>query len=89
MNLFIFAPVLQHPDLALPYALEVATGKILSQRQGPKALLHPVAFASRKMSPPERNDDVGDQELLAIQFALEWRYLLEEAAHPIMIFTEP
>lgn len=52
-SLFISAPVLQHPDPALPYVLEVdasevATGAILSQRQGPKALLHPVAFSSRK-----------------------------------------
>lgn len=48
-NLFISEPVLQHPDLALPYVLEVdaseiATGAILSQLQGPKALPHPVLF---------------------------------------------
>lgn len=93
-NLFTSAPILRHPDPTLPYVLEVdasevATGAILSQRQGPKALLHPVAFFSRKMSPPERNYDVGDRELLAIKSALEeWRYLLEGAAHPIMIFTD-
>ena len=93
-NLFMSAPILQHPDPTLPYVLEVdasavATGAILSQRQGPKALLSPIAFFSRKMSPPERNYDVGDRELLAIKSALEeWRYLLEGAAHPIMIFTD-
>lgn len=33
--------------------------------------------------------DVGDWELLAIKVALEeWRYLLEDAAHPIIIFTD-
>lgn len=69
-------------------ALETATGAILSKGQGPKALFHPVAFASQKLSPPERNYDVGDLELLAIKFTLEeWRYLLEGDAHPIMIFT--
>lgn len=32
---------------------------------------------------------MGDQELLAIKFTLEeWRYLLEGAAHPILIFTD-
>ena len=92
--MFVSAPVLQHPDPALPYILEVdasevATGAILSQRQGPKSLLHPVAFFSRKMTQPERNYDVGDRELLAIKTALEeWRYLLEGVAHPIMIFTD-
>ena len=91
---FTSAPVLCHPDPALPFILEVdasetAVGAILSQRQGPKALLHPVAFASRKLNPPERNYDVGDRELLAIKFALEeWRYLLEGAVHSIVIFTD-
>lgn len=93
-DLFSSAPILHHPDPSQPYVLEVdaseiATGAILSQRQGPKAILHPVAFASRKLSPPELNYDVGDRELLAIKFALEeWRYLLEGALHPIMIFTD-
>lgn len=70
-SLFTSAPILRHPDPALPYILEVdasevATGAVLSQRLGPKSLLHPVAFSSRKMSQPERNYDVGDRELLAI-----------------------
>ena len=93
-DLFISASILRHPDASLPYILEVdasetAVGAILSQRQGPKALLHPVAFFSRKLSEPERNYGVGDRELLAIKAALEeWRYLLEGAAHPILIYTD-
>lgn len=93
-RLFTSAPVLKHPDPALPYILEVdasesAVGAILSQRQGPKALMHPVAFFSKKLGPSERNYDVGDRELLAIKSALEeWRYLLEGATHPILIFTD-
>lgn len=44
---------------------------------------------SRKLSPAERNYDVGDRELIAIKVALEeWRYLLEGAAHPILIYTQ-
>lgn len=59
-------------------ASETAVGAVLYQRQRPKALLHPVAFFSRKLSEAERNYDVGDRELLAIKPALEeWRYLLE------------
>lgn len=70
-------------------ASEVATGAVLLQRQGPKSLLHTVAFSSQKMSQPKRNYDVGDQELFAIKTALEdWRYLHEGATHSIMIFTD-
>ena len=93
-KIFSSAPVLRHPDPKLPFTLEVdasetALGAILSQRQGLKSLLHPVAFASRKLTTPEKNYDVGDRELLAIKFALEeWRYLLEGAIHPIIIFTD-
>lgn len=93
-DLFISASVLKHPDLALPYILEVdaseiAVRAVLSQRQGPKALSHPVAFISRKLSEAERNYDVGDQELLAIKAALEeWRYLLDGAAHLILIYMD-
>lgn len=93
-TLFTSAPILKHPDPSLAYVLEVdasesALGAISSQRQGPKSLLHPVAFFSKKLNPSERNYDVGDRELLAIKAALEeWRYLLEGAAHPILIFTD-
>ena len=92
--MFTSAPILKHPDPALAFVLEVdasenAVGAILSQRQGPKSLLHPVAFFSKKLNPSERNYDVGDRELLAIKAALEeWRYLLEGASHPILIFTD-
>lgn len=41
------------------------------------------------MRQPERNYDVGDRKLLAIKIALEeWMYLLEGAAHPMMIFMD-
>lgn len=93
-KLFTSASILKHPDPALPFVLEVdasevAVGAVLSQRQGAKALLYPVAFFSQKLSTAERNYDVGDRELLAIKAALEeWRYLLEGAAHPILVYTD-
>ncbi|KAM5158255.1 uncharacterized protein ACMZJ9_009526 [Mantella aurantiaca] len=51
--LFMSVPILQHPDLALPYMLEVdasetALGAVLLQRQGPKSLLHPLLPSSLK-----------------------------------------
>lgn len=93
-TVFTSAPILQHPDPVSPYVLEVdasenAVGAILSQRRGTKSLLHSIAFFLRKLSPTEKNYDVGDRELLAIKTVLEeWRYLLEGAAHPILIFTD-
>lgn len=93
-ELFTSASILKHPDPALPFVLEVDTsevafGAVLSQRQGPKTLLYPVAFFSRKLSSAERNYDVGDRELLAIKSTLEeWRYLLEGAAYPILVYTD-
>ena len=93
-GLFTSAPILSHPNPVLPFLLEVdasevAVGAVISQRLGNKDLVHPVGFFSRKLSPAERNYDVGDRELLAIKAALEeWRYLLEGAAHPVLIYTD-
>lgn len=57
--LFTSAPALQHPDPAFSFVLvvdasEIATGAVLSQRLGPKALLYPVAFCSKKEAKPKR-----------------------------------
>lgn len=85
---------LLHPDPSLPYVLEVdasevAIGAVISQCQGPRDLLHPVAFFSHKLSPAKRNYDAGDRVLLTIKAALEeWRYLLEGAAYPILVYTD-
>lgn len=79
--------------MALPYILNVdasknAVGAVQSKHQGCKTLLHPIAFFLCKLSPTEKNYDVGDLELLAIKCALKkWRYLLEGAEHPILIYT--
>ncbi|XP_073448026.1 uncharacterized protein [Aquarana catesbeiana] len=61
-ELFTSASILKHPDPALPFVLEVdasevAVGAVLSQRQGARALLHPVAFFLRKLSDAEKNYD--------------------------------
>ena len=91
---FTTAPILQLPDPALPFivevdASEVGVGAVLYQRSGDPAKLHPCAFFSRKLSPAEHNYDVGDRELLAVKMALEeWRHWLEGALHPFLVLTD-
>ncbi|KAI2664082.1 Transposon Tf2-6 polyprotein [Labeo rohita] len=91
---FSSAPVLKHPDSQLPFLVEVdasstGVGAILSQRLGEPPRTFPCAFFSHKLSPAERNYDVGNRELLAIKLALEeWRHWLEGALHPFVILTD-
>ncbi len=62
---------------------------MLSQQQGTPHRLHPCAFFSRKLSPAERNYDIGNRELLAIKLALEeWRHWLEGSAQPFLVLTD-
>jgi hypothetical protein len=66
---FSSAPLLVHADSSLPFLLETdasdfAISGILSQEH--EGSLRPVAFYSRKMSPPEMNYEIHDKELLAI-----------------------
>ena len=74
--LFTSAPVLAHPDPSLAFIVEVdaseaGIGAVPSQCSGTPPKLHPCAFFSRKFSPPERNYEVGDRELLAVVKALK------------------
>ncbi|KAI2662338.1 Transposon Tf2-6 polyprotein [Labeo rohita] len=91
---FTTAPILHHPDPDKPFVVEVNTsstgvGAVLSQRQGEPVKMFPCAFFSHKLSPAEKNYDVGNRELLAIKLALEeWRHLLEGAKHPFTVLTD-
>ncbi|KAK3514488.1 hypothetical protein QTP70_018678, partial [Hemibagrus guttatus] len=91
---FTTAPLLVHPDLELPFIVEVdasttGVGAVLSQQQGNPRKLHPCAFFSRKLNPAEANHDIGNRELLAIKLALEeWRHWLEGAKHPFTVLTD-
>ncbi|KAL0150390.1 hypothetical protein M9458_054207 [Cirrhinus mrigala] len=91
---FTTAPILRHPDPQLPFLVEVdasstRVGAVLSQRQGQPPKTYPCAFFSHKLSPAERNYDVGNRELLAIKLALEeWRHWLEGARHLFTILTD-
>uniref|UniRef100_A0A8C6L3L3 Gypsy retrotransposon integrase-like protein 1 n=1 Tax=Nothobranchius furzeri TaxID=105023 RepID=A0A8C6L3L3_NOTFU len=91
---FTQAPILTRPNPQLQFTLEVdasdsGVGAVLSQTSPTDHRLHPCAFFSRRLSPAERNYDVGDWELLAIKLALEeWRHWLEGATHPIIVWTD-
>ncbi|KAL0156950.1 hypothetical protein M9458_048196, partial [Cirrhinus mrigala] len=66
-----------------------STIPVLSQRQGEPAKMFPCVFYSHKLSPAEKNYDVGNRELLAIKLALEeWRHWLEGAKHPFTVLTD-
>ncbi len=93
-QLFTSAPILTLPDPELPFVVEVdasgvGVGAVLSQRARGDHKLHPCAYFSRRLSPAERNYDIGNRELLAVKLALEeWRQWLEGAKHPFLIWTD-
>lgn len=91
---FTSAPILTQPDPELQFVVEVdasdtGVGAVLSQRSPKDGKLHPCAFFSRKLSPAERNYDIGNRELLAVKLALtEWRHWLEGAELPFIVWTD-
>lgn len=93
-TLFTNTPILKHPNPTLPFVVEVddsdsGVGAILSQRHGSPTKLFPSAFFSRRLSPSERNYDVGNGELLAMKLAFEeWRHWLEGAQRPFVVLTD-
>ncbi|XP_036072769.1 uncharacterized protein lrfn4b [Oryzias melastigma] len=93
-QLFTSAPILAQPDPSSQFIVEVdasdtGVGAVLSQRGTEDNRLRPCAFFSRRLTPAERNYDVGDKELLAIKAALEeWRHWLEGSTLPFVVWTD-
>lgn len=91
---FVSAPILLQPDPTRQFivevdASEIGVGAVLSQRSIEDQKLHPCAFFSRRLSPAERNYDVGNRELLGVKLALEeWRHWLEGAEQPFIVWTD-
>lgn len=91
---FTSAPILVQPDPSQQFIVEVdasdsGVGAILSQRSATDQKLHPCAFFSLRLSPAERNYDVGNRELLAVKLALEeWRHWLEGSEQPFIVWTD-
>lgn len=90
-NLFTTAPILVIPSPEQQFvvevdASEVGVGAILSQCSPQDGKLHPCAFLSGRLTPAERNYDVGNRELLASKVALkEWRHWLEGTEKPFLV----
>ena len=76
----ITAPVLHLADVSKPFrihtdASDIALGAVLLQEYDDN--WHPVAYASRKLSPAEKNYTIMERETLAVVFALKtWRLYL-------------
>ena len=90
---FTSADLLRHfnPDLATTVetdASDYAIAGILSQTNK-SGVLQPVAFLSRKLTPPKLNYEIHDKEMLAIVQAFkEWRHYLKGAASQTTVFTD-
>jgi hypothetical protein len=90
---FTTAPILAHYQPDRPSTIETdasdfAIAAVISQPDS-NNILHPVAFYSRKLTPPELNYEIHDKEMLAIIVALKiWRAYLEGAAHPFTVYTD-
>ncbi len=91
---FSSAPILNTPDPSCQFivevdASEVGVGGVLSQRSPSDERIHPCAFFSHRLTPPERNYDIGNRELLAVKLALEeWRHWLEGTEVPFIVWTD-
>jgi len=70
-------------------ASSTGIGAVLSQHHDPSNKMFPCAYFSRKLSPAERNYNVGYRELLAMKAAMEeWRHWLEGAQLPFVVLTD-
>jgi hypothetical protein len=86
---FISAPVLLHwiPDAPIIIetdASDYAITAILST-QTPDMDIHPVAFHSRSLSPPELNYDTHDKELLAVYSAFMLRAVTPALVYQVRV----
>ena len=85
------SPVLAYPNFDADFVLETdacgnGLGAVLSQQQS-DGLQHPVAYASRSLSPAERNYCVTDLETLAVVWAMQ-HFRVYLYGHNVKVFTD-
>ena len=85
------APVLAYPSFDKDFVLETdastdGIGAVLSQRQE-DSCMHPVAFASRSLSPAERNYGITDLETLTVVWAVS-HFRCYLYGHAVTIYTD-
>jgi hypothetical protein len=86
---FVLATILPHFDPEGKIVVEtdasnLVVSGVLLQYDDDDDILHPVAYFSRKHSPPEINYEIYETELLAIVQAFnEWHPLLEGFLHTL------
>ena len=74
-RLLVAEPVLRLPDMSKPFvfrtdASDVGIGAVLLQQHEGKVF--PVAYASKKLLPRERNYSIMEKECLAVVWAVKW-----------------
>ncbi len=91
---FVSSPILIAPDPSRQFVVEVDASEVGVVRFSPSVLLQTrrsilARFFSHRLSPAERNYDIGNRELLAVKLALEeWRHWLEGSGVPFIVWTD-
>ena len=85
------APALSYPSFDKPFVLQTdasieGIGAVLSQHQEDRCL-HPIAYASRALSPQERNYAITDLETLAVVWATS-HFHLYIYGHLVTVYTD-
>jgi hypothetical protein len=93
MERFTTAPILTHYSCEHHCIFETDTsnislGAVISQT-GSDDKLHPIAYYSHKLLPPEINYEINDKELLAVLDCFKiWRKYLEGTLLPVLVYTD-
>jgi len=70
-------------------ASDMGVGPVLSQSVAIDQKLHPCAFLFRRLTPAERNYNIGNRELLPFKLALEeWQHWLEGTKQHFLVWTD-
>ena len=88
--LLVAEPVLRLPDMLKPFmlrtdALDVGIGDVLLQQHEGK--LFPIAYASKKLLPSERNYSIMEKECLAVVWAVK-RFNVHLYGAPFVLQTD-